>query len=70
MSNPPQSTAASAAAEAGRLAGFSGACFAIIITLLVIEIRRPDAPHGQSGRALTTPDPLTPPSRSSSSMSA
>jgi len=38
--------------EARRLEGFSDAAFSIIITLLVLEIRRPNAPVGQLGQAL------------------
>ncbi|HYC94428.1 MAG TPA: TMEM175 family protein [Sphingomicrobium sp.] len=44
--------AASERGDASRVVGFSDAFFAIIITLLVIEIRRPDAAHGELGSAL------------------
>ena len=38
--------------DAQRAYGFSDGCFAIIITLLVIEIPRPEAERGQLGEAL------------------
>jgi uncharacterized membrane protein len=38
--------------DSGRIQGFSDGCFAIIITLLVIDIRRPHAAEGQLGHAL------------------
>jgi uncharacterized membrane protein len=39
-------------AESGRAELFSDGVFAIIITLLVVEIRRPSAAHGELGAAL------------------
>ena len=40
------------ATDSGRIQGFSDGCFAIIITLLVIDIRRPHAAEGELGHAL------------------
>lgn len=49
---PQQSGIEPSYSDAGRVYGFSDACFAIIITLLVIEIRRPHAEEGGLGQAL------------------
>lgn len=47
-----ESEAAPATAEMTRLIGFSDAFFPLVITLLVIEIHRPEAPPGGLGEAL------------------
>ena len=50
--NPGAARQPANATEPFRALGFSDGCFAIIITLLVIEIRRPHADPGKLGEAL------------------
>jgi uncharacterized membrane protein len=52
MSAPPQPDEELRLAETNRIEAFSDGVFAIIITLLVLEIHRPEAARGQLGRQL------------------